>query len=165
MNTVLESALSQYGIKEIPGRQHNPEVLKYFRQSGFEYINDDETPWCSAFVIWNLKMCQYEHSEKLNARSHLSVGKAIPLEEARQGDVVVLWRNDPIGWQGHVAFYINEENGYVYLLGGNQGNMVQISKYPKERVLGVRRMQDLSCIMENYIENSEPYSESSNIQV
>ena len=54
MNTkVVNIALSQYGIKEIPGINDNPEVLKYFNEIGFDGAKlKDETAWCSAFANW-----------------------------------------------------------------------------------------------------------------
>lgn len=148
MNKIIKTALTQYGIAEVRGLQHNPEILKYFRQSGFEYINDDETPWCSAFVNWVAFMTDHERTEKLNARSWLDIGKVIQEEEPLIGDVVIFWRGaDPNGWQGHVAFYIGENETHYFVLGGNQSNMVCIKPYPKTKLLGFRRLTDLSNII------------------
>ena len=41
------------GTKEWPGAQHNPVVLKYFRDTGLPMADpmaDDETSWCAACV-------------------------------------------------------------------------------------------------------------------
>ena len=99
----------------------------------------DETAWCSAFVNWVAKTSGYEYSGKLNARSWLNVGESMVKPDI--GDVVVFWRESPESWKGHVAFFIKETKGYVYVLGGNQGNKVCIQAYPKNRVLDYKKLK------------------------
>jgi uncharacterized protein (TIGR02594 family) len=140
MNTkIIGIALGEIGVKEIPGTKDNPEVLKYFNEIGFDGAKlKDETAWCSAFANWVAKKANLRHSKKLNARSWLQVGTAVTTPEI--GDVVVFWRGSKKSWQGHVAFFIRETQDWVYVLGGNQSNQVKISAYPKERVLGYRKL-------------------------
>ncbi|MBW1729175.1 MAG: TIGR02594 family protein, partial [Deltaproteobacteria bacterium] len=59
----------------------------------------------------------------------------------RLGQVVVLWRGKPDNWMGHVGLYAGQDQHNVYLLGGNQDNMVCIKGYPRERVLGIRELR------------------------
>jgi uncharacterized protein (TIGR02594 family) len=99
----------------------------------------DETAWCSAFANWVAKQAGYESSSQLTARSWLSVGTSTSNPES--GDLVVLWREHPNSWKGHVGFLIKETKRYVYLLGGNQGNSVSIKAYPKNRVLDFRKLR------------------------
>ena len=139
MKKLLKIAFSQYGIKEIIGEKHNPEVVKYFKEIGFKFINDDETPWCSAFMNWVALKSGLQRSEKLDARSWLLVGNKI-LPPAI-GDVCVFWRNKKDGWRGHVGIYINETDDYINVLGGNQGNEVCIKEYPKKRLLSYIRLK------------------------
>jgi len=136
--TLVEIALAEYGKKEIEGSRHNMDIVNYAKESGFLWVNDDETPWCSLFLNWAAMESNLERSKKANARSWLSVGKEIIAPEI--GDIVVFWRNSPESWQGHVGIYINEEGEYVRVLGGNQGDQVNISKYSKKKVLGYRRL-------------------------
>ena len=134
-------ALSQARYQEIVGKQDNPEILKYFDASGFDGAKlKDETSWCSAFVNWVCIQCDLPRTNKLNARSWLSVGNRTDCPEL--GDIVVFWRESPSSWKGHVAFYIREDAQFVYCLGGNQGNQVTISAYQKNRVLEYRRIVD-----------------------
>ena len=130
----IETALSQYGIKEIRGKDDNLEVIKYFDEIGFDgKALKDETAWCSAFVNWVCMKCNLPYTRKLNARSWLDVG--MPTKDPKQGDIVVLWRGERNGWKGHVGFYVRETETHIYILGGNQGNQVQIAPYPKTRLL------------------------------
>lgn len=138
MNSLaLQIAFSEYGVKEIVGKQHNPEVLKYFVGIGHAWVHDDETAWCSAFVNWCCKGAGLEYSGKLDARSWMDVGEHI--QDPLLGDVVVFWRESPQSWKGHVGFYINRIGHWIYTLGGNQNNMVCIKAYHVNRLLMYRR--------------------------
>ena len=135
------------GIKEIPGSQHNPAILAMLRLDQ-TWPEADEVPWCSGFVNWIAWHLRLPRSKSLLARSWLGVGVPVPLEEAVAGwDVVVLQRGT--GAQpgpenqtapGHVGFFAGLEGGSVLLLGGNQSDSVNVSPYPRSRVLGVRRL-------------------------
>lgn len=134
---IIDIALDEFGTREIVGKQDNPEVLKYFDGTGFDgKALKDETAWCAAFVNWVLLKAGFQGSGKLNARSFLEVGEAT--ENPEKGDIVVLWRNSPQDWRGHVGFYVKESQDHIYVLGGNQGNEVSIKKYPKSRLLQYR---------------------------
>lgn len=142
---LLLTALSQIGTKEVPGPTHNKEVLKYFVGAGFPGIRDDETAWCGAFANWVLATNKVKTSGKLTARSFLNVGTKI--DNPKPGDLVIFWREDPASWKGHVGFFIREDKGLVYTLGGNQGNCVCIQAYNKDQVLGFRRVsKDLETL-------------------
>jgi len=136
---LLKLAFTQYGIREIPGPQEdNPEIMKYFREIGQTWVMDDETAWCSAFVNWVCKSLEYSYSGKLTARSWLNTGYRV--QNPIPGDVVILWRESISSWKGHVGFYINHDAENIYILGGNQNNMVNITAYPVGRLLEYRRV-------------------------
>lgn len=137
---IINKALSEYGVKEIVGSKDNQRIIKYFNEIGFDGQKlKDETAWCSAFANWVAKTTGYEYSGKLTARSWLSVGES--QSTPRLGDVVVLWRESPDSWKGHVGFFIKATKYYVYVLGGNQRNMVCIKAYPKHRVLDYKTLR------------------------
>ena len=131
-------ALSQFGVKEIVGGNHNPVILDYFAQIGHDWVKDDETAWCSAFVNWVMKMSNKPYSGKLNARSWMDVGA--PTDNPVMGDIVVLWRESPDSWKGHVGIFIRRTVRHIYVLGGNQQNQVNILAYKSNRLLGYRRI-------------------------
>ena len=134
----LHVALNEYAVTEKTGAVHERRVLQYFHELGHTWVRDDETAWCSAFAGWVCKTAGVAYSNKLNARSWLDIGTNTT--SPTLGDVVVLWRGSPSSWQGHVGFLIRKTDNYVYLLGGNQSDMVNISKYPISRVLGYRQV-------------------------
>jgi len=133
-----------YGLAEIAGKENNSEIVNFFHKIGFPWINDDETAWCSAMMNFLCMKYGYEYSGKLNARSWLDVG--IHVKEPEFGDVVVFWRNDPRGWEGHVGFYIRSRKDRIYTLGGNQGDTFCIFPYPASRVLGYRRLEKFNIV-------------------
>lgn len=136
MNPV-ELALSQYGVSEVINGDNNI-ILNYSKEAGIDGITNDEISWCSIFVNWVCFKCVLPRSGSPMARSWLKVG-----EETKKpviGDIVVLWRGNPDGWQGHVGFFISENDTQVYILGGNQNNQVCILPYPKYRVLSYRKL-------------------------
>lgn len=140
MKTLLEIALAEYGQQEIKGKEHNPRILQYSKESGVKNVSDDETPWCSIFVNWVAFKAGYERTNKATARSWLNIGQSIMFPEV--GDIVVFKRGtEP--WQGHVALFISIVGNTVYALGGNQGNRVNISGYSLSDVLGYRRLKQI----------------------
>lgn len=141
MKDVFNLALSQYGLKEVPGTTNNPLILKFFAESGHKWVQDDETAWCSAFVNWCAKKCGYEFTGKLNARSWLNIGWQASSPE--MGDLAILWRESPMSWKGHVGFVVNIIGDQVYVLGGNQRNQVNVTAYPLDRVIEFRRLRKL----------------------
>lgn len=140
MRKILKIALSQQGVKEIPGEADNPIILQYAKDIGHSWVQDDETAWCSIFVNWCALKSGCEMSGKLNARSWLDVGDTIEQGNQLPGDVAIFWRGSKDSWKGHVAIYQYEDDDYYYVLGGNQGNSVKISAYAKSRFLGFRRI-------------------------
>lgn len=136
--TISEIALSQIGIKEIVGKEHNPEVLKYFQEIGHDWVKNDEMAWCSAFVNWVCMKANKEFTGKLNARSWLTIGSGVT--EPQTGDIVVLWRSSPQSWKGHVGIFCRQTDNYIYILGGNQANSVCVKAYQKRQLLEYRRL-------------------------
>lgn len=139
MKKIIEIGFNEYGTREVPGDRDNPEIIKYFNELGFNGSRlKDETAWCSAYANWVAKKSNCAFSGELTARSWLNVGKTIKTPQL--GDIVVLWRESPDSWKGHVGFFIKQNKSFVYLLGGNQTNKVCIQGYPVSRILDYRKI-------------------------
>lgn len=136
---IYEIANSYVGLREVAGAAHNEAILKMFADTGNAWVKDDETPWCAAFVGSVLGQAGLRGTGKLNARSYCAWGESVPIEEAKKGDIVVLWRKDINSPYGHVGFVSEMRANTVRILGGNQGNEVNVSEYAKDRILAVRR--------------------------
>lgn len=145
--TALEIAQRFVGLTEVDGPTSNPQVLAMLHLDA-SWVEDDETPWCSAFTNYVAWLLRLPRSKSLAARSWLAVGTPIPVHSAQPGfDVVILKRGsgtqpgpEVLRAPGHVGFYTGQESGHVWLLGGNQSNQVTNAPFSEERVLGVRRL-------------------------
>ncbi len=131
---------------EIQGLEKNtPEIVNFFKEIGHSWVKTDETAWCAAFVNYVLKTAGFPYTGKLNARSFIEIGEAVsvpkPLGSSNEFvDLVILWRESPASWKGHVGFFIKERENLIYTLGGNQSNQIKISAYDRGRLLQYRRI-------------------------
>lgn len=136
----MDIALKYKGQKEIKGSRHNPVVVAFFAKSGHPEIKDDETAWCMAFVNAVLYESDITGTNSLLAKSMLKwAGGEKVTGSPQYGDIVVFHRGSPSSWQGHVGFFTKWDDQYVYVLGGNQGDEVNITRYPRDRLAGIIR--------------------------
>lgn len=134
-------ALADLGVTENtdPGKT-NPRVAEYLASTnlGVELAGNDSTPWCSGFVNSCVERSGYAGTDSAAARSWLDWGRTVM--RPRRGVIAVLQRG-PVG--GHVGFFIRKDTlpaggGRLWLLGGNQANMVSIAGYDPARLLDYR---------------------------
>ena len=126
-------ALGEVGQKEITGGE-NKRIIEYHSYTSLK-AKEDEIPWCAAFVNWTLAMAGINGTNSAAAKSFLNWGTAT--DTPSKGCIVIFDRgNNPA--QGHVGFYISETPTHIYVLGGNQNDEVNISKYPKSKLKGYR---------------------------
>lgn len=128
-------AAGEIGTTEVEGTEANPRVLEYYRHAGAGYVADDAVPWCAAFLGWVLAQAGIKNTGSLLARSYLDWGREA--KKPGKGCVVVLKRGTQ-PWQGHVGFLDKIEDKSVWVLGGNQGDAVNVKKFPRSAVLGFR---------------------------
>lgn len=135
---IVDTALAHIGVREVPGIENNSRIVQMLRLL-LPWAQSDSINWCSAFVAYVAKQLGYEH-ERANAaaRSWLAVGEKA--DYPVPGDIVVFWRVSRWDWRGHVGFYLGEVGDKIVVLGGNQGDAVRISEYPKNRLLGYRKL-------------------------
>ena len=130
------------GLKEISGKESNPQLLALLQKWLPEAYDDSRTAWCVIYLNEVLERSGIKPFKTLAARELLKEAPAIALKSPRDGfrtgDIVVYWREDKEkSWKGHAHFYIHDDEKYVYGLGGNQRNEVSVAPYPKSRILGV----------------------------
>ncbi len=151
MKLAFDIAQRFSGIEEMEGKVDNPAIMAMLKLDN-SWPENDEVPWCSAFVNYIAWLLRLPRSKSLRARSWLEIGTPILLSDAQVGDIVIFNRGGPpdptiIKAPGHVGFYAGFQNpdgglgtGFVEVLGGNQSNTVKISRYPELELLGVRRL-------------------------
>lgn len=112
--------------KEYLGAEFNKEIEKYWSAVNYK-ATDDSVPWCAAFVNYVLKEAGIPRTESPAAMSFKKWGVET---KAKIGCIVVIPRGD---WKGHVGFLAQEDSQYYYILGGNQNNEVNVSKFEKSK--------------------------------
>lgn len=151
------------GTRELPGGLDNPHILAWLMDAGVadprqaSQMYHDEVAWCGCFVRHIAHLAGLPIPQlPARARSWLTVGKPIPLDELRIGwDIVVLQRGDGLqpgpevlAASGHVGFFAGFDvvasaplaPRAIRLLAGNQGDAVNVRAMSVARVLGVRRL-------------------------
>jgi len=132
----LELARADLGVAEISGPSANPRVMAYFEAAGADWATDDAVPWCGAAMAAWISAAGYPvPAESPRARAWLEWGTA--LEAPKVGCVVVFQRGKSEK-TGHVALVVEDKGDRLLVLGGNQGNAVSITGFPKRDVLGYR---------------------------
>lgn len=133
----MEEALKWMGTKEVAGPVANKDIVMFDKYTSLK-ATSDEVPWCSSFANYVVHACGDKGTNSAAARSWLDWGKAI--DKPEYGCLVIIDRRDKGNPNAaHVTFYICDvEPAHIQCVGGNQGDMVKMSVYPKDKVLGYR---------------------------
>ncbi len=166
MDQIVQIASGEIGVKEIHGSEHNPRILEYQNMTGLNFGND-EVAWCSIFANWCALQADLPRSNAANARSWLNVGRKTSFPVP--GDVVVIWRESPSSWKGHVGFFMgfNHDGSEIFILGGNQNDEVNIQQFDVSRVLQYRRLKAEASleIPVGYLRNGDSSNEVKKLQL
>lgn len=130
----ITEAQKYVGTREIRGQRHEPRILAWWRAIFRGGIRDDETPWCSAFVGAMFEFSGIPSTRFESARSWERWGRAVP--RPVYGCVAVFSRP---GGGGHVGFVVGQDvKGNLLILGGNQGDEVNVRAFDRRRVIAYR---------------------------
>jgi uncharacterized protein (TIGR02594 family) len=132
---ILVEAVKMIGTKEIVGKQHNPEILRWAKVVGLQkFYNSDEIPWCGLAMAYAAHMAGLEYpSNPLWALNWANFGVAV--DEPMLGDILTFKRDGG----GHVGIYVGEDSECYHVLGGNQGNAMNVTRIAKSRLHRARR--------------------------
>lgn len=141
----LVEALKLFGTVEVPGTGNSPVIMSWSNElhaagvdvSGY---TADSVPWCGLFQALVMERAHRPVPAKpLWALSWAKWGEDGGQPEL--GDVLVFKREGG----GHVAQYIAEDAmGYYHILGGNQGDRVNIMRIAKSRLYACRQLVYIS---------------------
>ena len=135
---ILMQARALIGTKEIIGTIHSKVILSWAKTLGIDKIyTNDEIAWCGLFMAY---VCNksgldlpFTAKESLWALNWNKFGTK--QTKAMLGDVLTFSRNGG----GHVGIYVGEDDTCYHVLGGNQSNMVCITRIEKTRLSQIRR--------------------------
>ena len=135
----INTARQYIGLQEVKGTKHNPTIIQMLNEMGSfsneakVWWRDDDTPWCGLFVGYVLgKSDRFVVKEWYRAKEWASP-LMTKLSTPAYGSIAVLSRQGG----GHVGFVVGTDaQGNIMLLGGNQGDKVQISPFKPDRIEG-----------------------------
>ncbi|MCD7111224.1 TIGR02594 family protein [Rhizobium sp. DKSPLA3] len=124
------------GVAEVPGPDSNPRIGMYHATTEGGKA-PDQTAWCSSFVSYCVEQAGMKGTDSKGARSWHDGewGQDVTAEPA-VGDIVVFSRVGNGDNGGHVAFFQSMTETTITCLGGNQGQRISISSYPKDGIKG-----------------------------
>jgi uncharacterized protein (TIGR02594 family) len=98
----------------------------------------DHDPWCAIFANAMFALCNppVPGTKSASSQSFRNNANFVKINGPALGAVTVFWRGSPKSGLGHVGFYRGETSGSVYVLGGNEGDMVQIEPMTKNQLIG-----------------------------
>jgi uncharacterized protein (TIGR02594 family) len=135
----LKGAYKYLGLKEIPGSRDNPQIVAWWQDIGAGWFDDDETPWCGAFVGGTLLEAEIDilpGAKAPRARAWEKWGQK--LDGPAIGAVVTFSRRSGGPGAGHVAFVLGQKGGRIVCLGGNQSNAVTVANFATSRITSYR---------------------------
>jgi len=131
---MLIEFLKVYGTKETVGTGDNPVILDWAKELGLKAYTHDSIAWCGLEqAIIASRAGKPVPKDPLWAANWLHFGE--PANVAKLGYTLVFKR--PGG--NHVGIYLAEDNQCYHVGGGNQSDMVRISRIDKIRCIGIRK--------------------------
>jgi uncharacterized protein (TIGR02594 family) len=126
---MLKAMLGLYGTVEVPGSGDNPDILAWAEEVGVaDRYKHDETAWCGLAMAVAAKRAGYPADfDPLWALNWLDWGHAAGISAPMLGDVLVFRRTAG----GHVGMYVGEDQTHFHVLGGNQGDACNITRFAK----------------------------------
>lgn len=129
----------EVGTVEVAGRRHNERIL-YYHSFTTLHATDDETPWCSAVMCAALENTGHRSTKSAAAASYKNYGSQVDIDNFKKGDILVFKRTGG----HHVCFAAKDggkKHGSVYVLGGNQSNMVKYQFMSTGNLIAARRVK------------------------
>lgn len=137
----LLAARKKLGTREVPGAGNSATIIGWAKAIGVKILgivyNADSVPWCGLFITMCLKEAGVDLGlMKVGVRASAWAvwGANLAADRLSPGAILVFQR--PGG--GHVAFYLGEDGIYYYVLGGNQGDGVNVMRIEKSRCIARR---------------------------
>jgi uncharacterized protein (TIGR02594 family) len=128
-------ALGELGTRE-EGDNSGAAIARYRKLA---QCGQDHDPWCAIFTNAMFALCKspaIPGTKSASSQSFRTDPKFEKLDGPALGAVVVFWRKSPRSGLGHVGFYRGETAESVYVLGGNEDDMVQIQPLSKIQLRG-----------------------------
>lgn len=129
----VKEALLDINVHEVRDEDKVHQMWRDAKLSGLAKVSASKVPWCSGAVCAWFERAGIRSARTDGAKNWLNWG--VKLDAPVDGCVVVFTRKGG----GHVGLVVGEDvQGNLLVLGGNQGNAVNIKSFAKSRVTGYR---------------------------
>lgn len=99
----------------------------------FEPTDGKRGPWCASYMNWCIDKSGFKYAKSASSLApiHENYSENFKkIDEPIYGCIVVYKHVNPKKWKGHTGFlYGFDKEGDYLLLGGNQGNTINIEEY------------------------------------
>jgi uncharacterized protein (TIGR02594 family) len=138
----LAEARRLIGVRETPGAANNPVIMGWGNRLGAKVLGiaygADSVPWCGLFAAHCVDRAGFRPPAiAIRAKAWAGWGGPISLAATRPplGAVAVFERQGG----GHVGFVAEvHRDGSLGILGGNQGDAVNIRRFARDRLVALR---------------------------
>jgi uncharacterized protein (TIGR02594 family) len=120
-------AMHEVGTKEDPDNT-GPAVQRYI---DLAHAGAQHDPWCAIFANAALEANGIKGTRSASSQSFRSSPDFVELAGPALGALAVFWRGSESSGLGHVGFYRGEAGSRLWILGGNEGDMVQVEAFPR----------------------------------
>lgn len=124
----LKAGWKEIGVHEV-GDNRGPNIRRYI---SLAHAGQEGDPWCAIWTNAMLESVGIKGTRSASSQSFRHDDSFVKLDGPALGAIAVYWRNTKVSGLGHVGFYCGERGGYVWTLGGNEGDMVQIEAMAKD---------------------------------
>jgi uncharacterized protein (TIGR02594 family) len=120
----------QLGLHDIGFHEtgNNLGIERFIAQAHTGALGD---PWCAIWANAKLEEAGIRGTRSASSQSFRSDPGYIQIPTPVLGCLAVFWRGSQGSGLGHVGFYRGEDAAHVWVLGGNESDMVQIEPLPK----------------------------------
>lgn len=123
----FQLGLKDIGIHEGPDNT-GPAIAAFITQA---HAGAQHDPWCAIWTNAKLESSGTPGSRSASSQSFRTHPSFVALAGPALGAIVVFWRGSTSSGLGHVGFYYGENANKIWVLGGNEDDMVQIEAIPK----------------------------------
>ena len=134
----IDVAFKMHGFQEVRDNKHLRVFFQKYAIKKDLDIDPAKISWCAAFINACERAIGNSGTGKLTARSFLTYGKKVLLQDARQGDICIFARGNS-KWQGHVTYFVSFYGAYLVCFGGNQTDAVGYQIRTRAGFLGIVR--------------------------
>jgi uncharacterized protein (TIGR02594 family) len=141
--------------KKLKETGSNKEIQKFFDGTPYEQsmkngtTNESDISWCATFVNWVMTKYGYKGVEGYNAVRALKWAdwaEGVDIKKPIYGAIAVKRRTGG----GHVGFVAGKKGNKIVILGGNQNNALNCSKYSESEFFAYLVPKDYEVFDEDY---------------